>query len=215
LSKAHRVAKLFVYLFAATLLAASAHAKVQIDFNPEPDFSQYKTFAYIGGVENLVMLRVNPDLINNRVHRAVTRELIGKGLREVTPDQNPDLVVRYWAKSSSQVNIAATGNWGPYGPYIGSYWGWIYSTITASSIREATLLLDLIDPHKKDLVWRLFLIRQLSNTDKDWKKANQDFDKGFASFPPSPKEIASKRKERQDHKPKPDQNANLTAPPQT
>jgi hypothetical protein len=203
---AHRIPKLLVYLFLATFLAAtSAHAKVQVDFNPELDFSQYKTFAFIGGVENLVALQVNPDLINDRVHRAVTRELTGKGLREVTAEQNPDLVVRYWANSSSQVNIAATGNWGPYGPYIGSYWGWVYYTVTASSKREATLLLDLIDPHKKDLVWRLFLIRQLSNTDKDWKKANQDFDKAFESFPPSPKEIESKRRERQDHKPKPDQ----------
>ncbi len=91
-------------------------AKVQVDFNPDVDFSKYKTFAYIGGVEKLVMLQLNPELIRDRVHRSVTRELTAKGLREVQPGENPDLVVRYWANSSSQLNVAATGNWGPYGP---------------------------------------------------------------------------------------------------
>ena len=77
-----------------------AMAKVEVDFNPNLDFSQVKTYAYIGGVEHLVMLQLNPELINDRVHRAVQRELTKKGLREVQPRESPDLVVRYWAKQS-------------------------------------------------------------------------------------------------------------------
>lgn len=177
-------------------------AKVQVDFNPDVDFSKYKTFAYIGGVEKLVMLQLNPELIRDRVHRSVTRELTAKGLREVQPGENPDLVVRYWANSSSQLNVAATGNSGPYGPYIGSYWGFMYYTVSATTQREGSLVLDLIDPHKTDLVWRLYIIRRINNVDKAWKGAEQDFSKGFESYPPSQKEIAAKRKERLEHKPK-------------
>jgi hypothetical protein len=44
-------------------------AKVEVDFNPNLDFSQFKTYAYIGGVEHLVMLPLNPDLINDRAAR--------------------------------------------------------------------------------------------------------------------------------------------------
>jgi len=69
-----------------------AMAKVEVDFNPDLDFSQFKTYAYIGGVEHLVMLQLNPELINDRVHRAVQRELTKKGLREVQPSENPELV---------------------------------------------------------------------------------------------------------------------------
>jgi hypothetical protein len=76
-----------------------AMAKVEVDFHPNLDFSQFKTYAYIGDVEHLVMLQLNPELINDRVHRAVQRELTKKGLREVQPSENPDLVVRYWANS--------------------------------------------------------------------------------------------------------------------
>ena len=184
------------------VFTTTASAKLQLDFDPGIDYSKFKTFAYIGGVDNLVMLQLNPDLIRNRVHRSVTRELTAKGLREVKPEENPDLVVRYWANSSEQVNIAATGNWGPYGPYIGYYWGYMYNTVSASSLREGTLTLDLIDPRKKDLVWRLYIIRKITNVDKVWKAADQEINKGFESFPPSEKEIEAKRKERLEHKPK-------------
>ena len=45
-----------------------AMAKVEVDFNPNLDFPQCKTHAYIGGVEHPVMLQLNPELINDRVH---------------------------------------------------------------------------------------------------------------------------------------------------
>jgi hypothetical protein len=192
-----------IWLLAILLLwPIVANAKVRVDFDPEIDFSKYQTFAYIGGVEKLVMLQLNPELINNRVYRAVTRELTAKGLREVKPDENPDLVVRYWANSSSQINVSAMTNFGPYGAYIGSYWGFLYETVTATSQREGSLLLDLIDPRRKDLVWRMYVIRKITNVDKAWKQADQDFTKGFESYPPSQKEIEAKKKERSEHKPK-------------
>ena len=191
-------------LLARLAVAQPATARVEVDFNPNLDFSQFKTYAYIGGVEHLVMMQLNPELINDRVHRAVQRELSKKGLREVQPNENPDLVVRYWASSQVQLNVAATGNWGPYGPYLGTYWGFMYDTMSASSTREGMLVLDLIDAKNKDLAWRLYLVRKIVKVDKDWKKADQDFTKGFESYPPSAKQIEAKKKERANEKPKPE-----------
>lgn len=178
-------------------LALPVSAKITLDFDPNLDFSKFKTFAYIGGVENLVMMQLNPDLINTRVHRMVVRELEKKGLHEVNPGQNPDLVVRYWANSESQVDVAVMGNWGVYGPFIGSYWGYLYNTVIATNQRQGTLILDLIDPKAKSLVWRIYLVRKLSDPDKDWKKADEEFTEGFKSYPPSDKEKEEKRKERE------------------
>jgi hypothetical protein len=178
-------------------LALPAAAKITIDFDPNLDFSGFKTFAYIGGVENLVMMQLNPDLINTRIHRMVVRELGKKGLREVNPDQNPDIVVRYWANSETRVDVAVMGNWGVYGPFIGSYWGYLYNTVTATNQRQGTLILDLIDPKAKSLTWRLYLVRKLTDPDKDWKKADEEFTDGFRSYPPSDKEKEEKRKERE------------------
>jgi hypothetical protein len=179
----------------------AAAREIRCRFRSQSGLFEYKTFVFIGGVENLVMLPVNPELINNRVHRAVAREMTAKGLREVHRNQNPDLVVRYWASTSQQVNLAVMGNWGPYGSYVGSYWGWMYDTMSASSVKEGTLIVDLIDSHRKALAWRLYLTRKLSNADKDWKKADEDFTKGFESYPPSDKEKDAKKKERVAHLP--------------
>lgn len=200
----HRRLFLFCSALLASLAALPLLAKTEVDFDPNLNFSKYKTFAFIGGVENLVMLPVDSVVMDNRVRRAVTRELTGKGLREVQPGQNPDLVVRYWVTTSQQVNVATMGNWGPYGPSIGSYWGWMYDSVSAAS-KDGSLLVDLIDAKGKNLAWRVYLIRKLTSADKDWNKADEDFAKAFQSYPPSDKDKEAKRKERTEHAPKPNQ----------
>jgi hypothetical protein len=49
---------------------------------------EVQTLAFIGGVEQLVRLQLNPNQLNNQIHRAVTRELTAKGLREVKPGKS-------------------------------------------------------------------------------------------------------------------------------
>ena len=177
-------------------LALSVSAKTTIDFDPSVDFSKFKTFAYIGGVENLVAIQLNPDLINIRFHRMVVRELEKKGLHEVSPGQNPDLIVRYWANPETQVNVTVMGNWGPYGPYISSDWAYAYNAVASASGHMGTLIIDMINPRAKALVWRVYLVRKLSDPDKDPKKAEDEFTESFKSFPPSDKDKEEKRKER-------------------
>ena len=109
-------------IVAILCLAPLAAAMVVVDFDPAVDFSKFKTFTFIGPVENLVMTQINPDLINPQLHRMVVRELEKKGLREVNANENPDLVVRYWAIPESQVNVAVMGDWGPYRAYIDGRW---------------------------------------------------------------------------------------------
>jgi len=206
LPESHRKFASLLPLASVVLLLAAfpLFAKTTVDFDPGIDFSKYRTFAFIGGVERLVMLQVNPDLVDNRVHRAVARELTKKGLREVQFNENPDLVVRYWANSSQQLNVSTMGNWGPYGPYVGSYWGFLYDSVTATSTKEGSLLVDLVDTRTKNLAWRVYLVRKLTNVDKDWNKADEEFAKAFESYPPSEKEKEAKRKERAEHPPKPE-----------
>jgi hypothetical protein len=192
-------------LILASLLAVSPlFAKTVVDFDPGLDFSKFKSFAYIGGVENLLMFEVNPALVSERVHRAVNRELTKKGLREVQLGQSPDLVVRFWANPSKQVNVATMGEWGPYSPDIGTYWAWTYNDVSAASAKEGSLLIDLINPRNKGLVWRLYLIHKITTPDKEWKKADDEITKGFESYPPSAKELEEKKKERTAHPPKAD-----------
>jgi hypothetical protein len=67
----------------------------------------------------------------------------------------------------------------------------------------ASPVIDLIDFKRKDLAWRLYLEQKIVDDDSVWKKVLGEISKGFESYPPSKKEIEEKRKEREEHPPKP------------
>jgi Domain of unknown function (DUF4136) len=177
-------------------------AKTVVDFDPNLDFTKFKTFAYLGGVEHLAMLPLNPDQIKDEIHAAVSRELGKRGLKEVRPDQNPDLVVRYWVNTQTDVDYAPTGIWNGFALYIGDYWAYNFDLMNAQKTEGGSLLLDLIDVKRKDLAWRLYLEQKVLNVNNVWQKVNEEMTKAFLSFPPTEKEKEEKRKERAEHPPK-------------
>ena len=188
----HLTGLLFVLLW-----AMATNAKMATDFNPHLDFSKYKTFAYVGGVESLVMMQLNPDLLNNRIHRAVVRELTSKGLREVQPEQNPDLVVRYWVEAESNAQVTGTAHWGTYGSYYYGYWTVMYTTMSTPVTHKGLLGIELIDAQARDLAWRLFVSEKIIHNDPDkiWKTAEKNIIKAFKNYPPTAEAIEEKKAE--------------------
>jgi hypothetical protein len=175
----------------------AANAKMATDFNPNLDFSEYKTFAYIGGVESLVKLQLNPELLDNRIHRAVVRELTAKGLREVQPEENPDLVVRYWVEAESNAQVTGSAHWGTYGSYYYGYWTVMYTTMSTPVTHKGLLGIELIDAKARDLAWRLFVSEKIihSDPDKIWKTADKNIIKAFKNYPPTAQAIKEKKAE--------------------
>jgi hypothetical protein len=186
-----------IALLSVLLWATAAKAKMATDFNPNLDFSKYKTFAYIGGVESLVRMQLNPELLGNRIHRAVARELTAKGLREVQPEENPDLVVRYWVEAESNAQVTGTAHWGVYGSYYYGHWTVMYTTMSTPVTHTGLLGIELIDAKARDLAWRLFVSEKIIHNDPDkiWKTADSNIKKAFKSYPPAEKAIAEKKAE--------------------
>jgi hypothetical protein len=179
------------------LWAMATNAKMATDFNPNLDFTKYKTFAYIGGVESLVRMQLNPELLNNRIHRAVMRELTARGLREVQPEENPDLVVRYWVEAESNAQVTATAHWGVYGSYYYGYWTVMYTTMSTPVTHTGLLGIELIDAKARDLAWRLFVSEKIIHNDPDkiWKTAEKNIIKAFKNYPPTAVAIEEKKAE--------------------
>ncbi|HEY6387757.1 MAG TPA: DUF4136 domain-containing protein [Candidatus Acidoferrum sp.] len=202
-SSHHKVATTISLVLLILILAPLAVARINFDFDPNLDFSQFKTFAYIGGVNTLEFRQLDPNLISNRVHAGVSKALTQRGLKEVRPDQQPDLVVRYLANSQSKLVSAAVGDWVQFGPFVSDYWAYTYDLMSAETSLDASLIIDLIDLKRKDLAWRLYLDQKITNDDTIWPKVIGQISKGFESYPPSQKQIAEKRKERAEHPPKP------------
>jgi hypothetical protein len=202
-SSFHKPAAAISLLLFTLLLAVPALAKMGIDFDPNLDFAKFKTFAYIGGANMLEFRQLNPNYITDRVHSGVSQALIQRGLKEVKPDEQPDLVVRYWANSQSQVVSPSAGTWGQFGQYVSDYWAYTYDLMRSESALDASLVIDLIDAKRKDLAWRLYMEQKIVDDDSIWNKVLNEISKGFQSYPPSKKQIEEKRKERAEHPPKP------------
>jgi len=191
-----------IFLF-TLILTPQALAKMTVDFDPNVDFSKFKTFAYIGGANMLEFRQLNPNYITDRVHSGVSQALTQRGLREVKPDENPDLVVRYWANSQSSIVSPSAGTWGQFGQYVSDYWAYTYDLMRSESTLDASLVIDLIDANRKDLAWRVYMEQKIVDEDSIWGKVLKEISKGFESYPPSKQQIEEKRKERAEHPPKP------------
>jgi hypothetical protein len=191
-----------VALFMCALLVPVVSAKITVDFDPNLDFSKFKTFAYIGGTNTLEFKQLNPQYISDRVHEGISQALVKRGLRELKPEEHPDLMVRYWANSQSGVAMPAAGSWIQFGPYTSDYWAYHYDLMRAQLTLEGSLTIDLIDVARKDLAWRVYLEEKIVDDDSIWPRVTSEISKGFESYPPSKKQIGEKKKERAEHPPK-------------
>ena len=184
-----------VLILILAVVPTLAGSKANVDLNPNLDFSKYRTFAFIGGVEHLDMMQLNPNQLRDTVHASVSRALTQRGLKEVAREKNPDLVVRYLAESNTQANYAGQDDWGGYDKFTVDWWATSYTLWFTTATREGSLLIDLIDAKRRDLAWRLFLQQKILNVDKLPEKIDKEIAKGFESYPPTEKDKEEVRKE--------------------
>jgi hypothetical protein len=172
----------------AVCLSACSAFKVQTDHDPTADFSSFKTFAFAGPAEMNKGGIYDNSLMQKRIESAVARELVGKGLRQVSLDEPQDLRVHYWVNVQDKQRLESGGTSigvarGPYGGY---GWGAGYGGgVTTVDYKEGTLILDLIEPAKKQLVWRATIVGTLQESTKDnVELGNKAIAKAFESYPP-------------------------------
>jgi len=182
-------------LLAATVLLLPSGAvaqKVRTDYDHSANFEKYKTY-------KLVKIKDNPDvsqLADQRIVSAIEAELAKKGLTKA--EDNPDLLVGYQAAISheTQLNTYSSSMGGPGWGYGGAWgYGWggggmgsTTSTTTTSTIRNGTLAIDMMDPQRKQLVFRGVATDTLNDKpEKNTKKLNKALAKMFEKYPPKPK----------------------------
>lgn len=179
-------------LIAATVAAVIAPAallaqKVTYDFEKSANFAAFKTYAHKDGT------RVGQELIDARIVNAIDAQLAAKGLTKV--DASPDLFVVYHVAFDKEKDIStySSGYGGGYGPY-GWGWGggWAGGT-THTQVRDiliGTLVIDLADANKGQLVWRGIGQKEIhtdAKPEKRDKSINNAVKKIFKSYPPKQK----------------------------
>jgi Domain of unknown function (DUF4136) len=169
---------------------------VKTDFDPSADFTRFHTFAFAGLTDITKTGLLDNSLVRKRIEAAVSRELTKKGLQEVKMDDRPDILVHYWLGTKDKQRVQGTsgpsaGYYGRGGGYYGGGYGWgaSYSNVSTYEYTEGTLILDLVEPAKKELQWRAIMVAILEDTaQENIELGNQAIVKAFEHYPPKKKE---------------------------
>ena len=163
---------------------------VKTDFDPSADFTRFHTFAFAGLTDITKTGLLDNSLTRKRIETSISRELTKKGLQEVKVDDRPDLLVHYWLGTKDKQRVQGTTS-GPSGGYYGGYygggygWGAGYTTVTTYDYTEGTLVVDLVEPVKKELQWRATMVAILADTaQENIELGNKAIIKAFENYPP-------------------------------
>jgi Domain of unknown function (DUF4136) len=174
-------------LAAAIAFLACSGVRVTTDYDPGTDFTRVRTYAWLDDQSGVQGDR--PDvtsLLDRRVRRAVDAELQRKGLSPVAQAE-ADALVSYHlgVETKLDVNTINTG----YGYGWGAYRGGVATHTTVTEYQEGTLLIDLIDPKAKQLIWRgsgQSRLRRSSTPEQREQRIDEAVGEILKSFPPQP-----------------------------
>lgn len=176
--------KAFIAAAALVLLApALALAqKTSFDYDKTADFSRYKTYALKDGT------KVGQPLIDKRIDTAIEEQLAAKGLTR--NDSAPNIVVVYHVAFDKQKDITtfSSGGYGGYGYGWGGGWG--TTDVRVNEILVGTLVIDIADSTKREVVWRGMGVKEVdtqAKADKRDKNITSAVTKIFKNFPPPQK----------------------------
>ena len=113
----------------------------------------------------------------------VVRQLTAKGLRQVGVEDRSDLLVDFWVGVKDKQRVESKGMaGGAYGGRYGSGAGYSGGTY---EYREGTLIVDLAESSKKELVWRATIVAILRGSpEENLELADKGIASAFEAYPP-------------------------------
>jgi hypothetical protein len=193
-------AHLGLALLLASAATAFAGGSVATDFDPDADFASFKTFSFVGEHELTRTGLLSDPTIRERLKNFIAGALEPRGLHEVPSDQKYSLAVRYWVArkqdSEETVTLRPDPFFAGYPAYWTGAWAWSYEEYVVHNYVEGTLVIDLIDPSTKELVWRTFLKQKIEDREKAYEEAKKKMAASFALYPPAAGEKDKMRKQR-------------------
>lgn len=176
LESAFRLTAALTVLF---LTAACSPSKVLYDYDTQARFSSFRTFSFI---EAPVTNPLDSQLITQYVRQVVSDEFSRKGLQPV--DSIGDVEVAIISGAKDRVNVAEFG----YSYWPGRWgWGGYFGGVEMYEYPEKTLIIDLVDSKKDQLIWRGSASKTLSDSgspEKVEQRLKGAVELIMAAFPP-------------------------------
>jgi hypothetical protein len=134
-----------ILILAALFITGCTTISVNQDYDPAYDFAKLKTYGFIPITEEAGIDQLNAT----RLGDAIKENLNAKGY---TLSENADFGIALFFTKDTKTSIQSTGGYG-YGYGYRGYGGMGGSTYV-SQYDEGTLVIDVVDMAKQELVWR-------------------------------------------------------------
>ena len=181
----------FAHIALVTVAAASfvscSSTRVTTDWDRQASFGTYTTFSWREPPASEHRPGVGASqIVDGRIRAAIAHNITAKGYTQVDPGE-ADLEVAYYTSLSTQLVMYNTG-WG-YGWGYGPRWGFGYSfwpgwtTTTVSEYHEGTIIIDVVDRERNQLVWRGVVTSAVSKKSASQEKIDQAMTRVLADFP--------------------------------
>lgn len=162
-------------ILAAALTLACSTMTTSVDYDHSVNWSNFKTFQIMEGTP------APTTFTQKRIDDGITQALQAKGWQPTT--SNPNILVYSHVKLSEEKQFTTTsmGGWGYRG------WGGMgggMATTTQQNIPIGTLIVDLVDPNTKEMVWRGMAQDQVKPNGESAETINEAMQKLFQNFPP-------------------------------
>jgi len=185
-----RIVRALVVLAIALPFLACSSSRIQSDYDYETDFSSYSTFAWYQTEVSDGPTQGPSQIVDGRIRRAIAENVQARGLTQVESGE-ADLLLTYYVSLNSQMRFNTTGwgygygwGWGPSWRFGYGFWpGW--TTTTVHTYHEGTIIIDIIDREKNQLVWRGVTTRVLGKKSHSDEKIDQSMSRVFVDFPPA------------------------------
>lgn len=188
--------RFLIALLALGLLVAggcTAGPKVITDFDPSVEFSAFHTFAFSGITDRGREIGASDHSpLRGRIKQMIDEQLAAKGVRQVSLEDNPDLLVHIFFGVMDEQSVESTSRMpGFFGRQLQAYeyheggWTPINTTrVITNDDHEGTLIVDMAQPSKKALVGRAVIKAVLGdNLEDNFKMANKGIAEAFKDYP--------------------------------
>ena len=187
-----RVGSLLLVAGLLGLVACASPIRTHVDRDTAANFDHYRTYAWVGPAP-LARAKEGssgPSFVSaiddQRIRRAVDRDLQARGYRLVASPESADLVVAYSVGSEEKVRVHESPMRATVYPYPTAYrYGPWYasSTVRVQQYTEGTLTLEFYDRKTQQAVWVGWASKRLSRRDDSQEIISQAVNQVLADFP--------------------------------
>ena len=186
---------LIVVLGCFALLSCASPIRTHFDRDAAADFSAYRTFAWIGPAPLARAKRGSgaasfvSAIDDQRIRRAVEKDLQARGYRLVDSAEKADLVVAYSVGSEEKVRVHESPMRTTLNPYPTRYrYGpWLTdSNVIVQQYTEGTLTLEFYDRASEQAVWVGWASKRLSRVDDPQALISEAVAGILVNFPTAP-----------------------------